>query len=125
MSSIAAHLLEPQFSAYQSTKWAVLRFTELILSDSADKGVIAYSVHPGAIPTDMTSILPDSMQYIIIDTLEPASHTIVWLLRERREWLAGRYISSVWDMEELLAKKKGNCQRRQAENQDDCVRKDC
>jgi hypothetical protein len=30
---------------------------------------------------------------------------MVWLTQERREWLAGRYISCNWDMEELMMKK--------------------
>ena len=32
-----------------------------------------------------------------------AADTIAWLMAERRKWLAGRYVSSNWDMEELSA----------------------
>lgn len=39
------------------------------------------------------------------DTPELAAHTIVWMTRERREWLSARYVSSNWDMGELEAKK--------------------
>jgi len=38
--------------------------------------------------------------------LEIASHTIVWLIGERREWLGGRYVSCQWDVDELLAKRQ-------------------
>lgn len=38
-------------------------------------------------------------------TPEMAADTIVFLTQERREWLAGRYISSTWDMPEFLAMK--------------------
>ena len=30
---------------------------------------------------------------------------IVWLIKERRMWLSGRYLSSNWDVDELIAKK--------------------
>ena len=29
----------------------------------------------------------------------------MYLASEKRDWLAGRYISSTWDMKELMAKK--------------------
>jgi hypothetical protein len=31
--------------------------------------------------------------------------TVVFLTREKREWLGGRYINVTWDMPELLEKK--------------------
>jgi len=36
-----------------------------------------------------------------VDEPELAADTLVWLTRERRKWLAGRYVSYNWDMEEL------------------------
>lgn len=38
------------------------------------------------------------------DKPELAGDTIVFLTQERRERLAGRYLSCTWDMEELLAR---------------------
>jgi hypothetical protein len=32
--------------------------------------------------------------------------TIAYLTSRRQEWLAGRYLSAMWDMEEFLAKKQ-------------------
>jgi len=32
--------------------------------------------------------------------------TLNFLTKERREWLASRYVDSKWDMEEFLAKKE-------------------
>lgn len=51
------------------------------------RGVLAIAVHPG-------------------DTAELPAHATVWLVRERRDWLAGRYFSCQWDVDELLAKKQ-------------------
>lgn len=42
---------------------------------------------------------------MLIDTEELAGNTIVYLTQQRQEWLAGRYVSVNWDMEELFAKK--------------------
>lgn len=41
-----------------------------------------------------------------MDEPELAADTIVWLSKERREWLAGRYVSVNWDMQELEKFKK-------------------
>ena len=88
------------------SKLAVVRFAEYISSEYKDKGVIAYSVHPGGIPTEMGLKLPDALHSNLIDTLEVAAHTTLWLVKERREWLAGRYIICQWDVDALLAKKQ-------------------
>lgn len=43
----------------------------------------------------------------MIDDVGLAGSLCVWLSKERRPWLSGRYIDSRWDLEEL--------QRRQGE----------
>lgn len=53
VSSVGAHLRSPGLSAYQTSKLAVLRFTEFVGADYGDRGVLAYAIHPGNIPTDM------------------------------------------------------------------------
>lgn len=67
--------------------------------------MLAYSIHPGALKTDLTSDVPQEYQYLFCDTLELPAHSLVWLVKERRKWLAGRYLNCVWDVEEVLAKK--------------------
>jgi len=52
-SSVGAHLTSPSLSAYQPSKLAVLRFMQFVSEEYKDKGVLAFSVHPGNIPTDM------------------------------------------------------------------------
>lgn len=41
----------------------------------------------------------------LIDHVELAGSCSVWLTKERREWLSGRYIDSRWDFDELEKKK--------------------
>ena len=50
--------------------------------------------------------MPRDMWHILVDTPGVAAHTVLWLTKERREWLAGRYISCQWDVEALLASKQ-------------------
>jgi NAD(P)-dependent dehydrogenase (short-subunit alcohol dehydrogenase family) len=52
-SSVGAHLVSPSLSAYQPSKLAVLRFMQFVSEEYKEKGVLAFSIHPGNIPTDM------------------------------------------------------------------------
>jgi len=55
VASVGALLRTPSASAYQTSKMAALRLTEFLNSEYSDKGVIAFSIHPGNILTDMTA----------------------------------------------------------------------
>lgn len=57
------------------------------------EGIIAYAVNPGTVFTDMAKVLPPEVHRFITDTPELPADTIAFLTRERRGWLAGRYIS--------------------------------
>ncbi|KKY18019.1 putative short chain dehydrogenase reductase [Phaeomoniella chlamydospora] len=57
VSSVGAHNIAAGGSGYQSSKLAVCRLTEFIGVEYAEQGVLAYSVHPGSVPTQMGSIL--------------------------------------------------------------------
>ena len=76
------------------------------MAEYSEQGVLAYAVHPGAIAMDLAAGMPQEMMRILVDMLEIASHTIVWLVGERREWLGGWYVSCQWDVDELLAKRQ-------------------
>ena len=90
---------------HQTSKLALLRFAEFIDAEYSAKGILAYTIHPGAVATEMSSTVPEAYKHLLIDTPELAAHTLLWLVKERREWLAGRYISCLWDVDELLSKK--------------------
>ncbi|KZT69463.1 putative oxidoreductase [Daedalea quercina L-15889] len=108
MTSLGAHLVDPLFTAYKMTKLAIMRFTELIMAEYGEQGVLAFAVHPGSIATDMAAKMPEEMMYVLVDTPEIAAHALTWLVRERRDWLAGRYFCCQWDVNELEAKKGGD-----------------
>lgn len=105
LSSIAAHLRSPGGSAYQTSKLAVLRFTEFLDVDHGPDGVLTFAIHPGGVLTDMGRKLPWERQPALIDTPQLCADTLVALTKERLEWLAGRYVSATWDVEELISKK--------------------
>lgn len=107
-ASVGAHVVMPGLSSYQPSKLAVLRLMEFVSKEYAIQGVSAFSIHPGNIPTDIVGGmegLPDALKPIFTESPEISADTIVFLTRERRQWLAGRYINVTWDMPELMAMK--------------------
>ncbi|EIM87483.1 NAD-P-binding protein [Stereum hirsutum FP-91666 SS1] len=93
-----------QFSSYSAGKLAILRLTEFINVEHGAEGIISYAVNPGTVFTDMAKVLPPEVHRFITDTPELPADTIAFLTRERRGWLAGRYLSCTWDMEELMSR---------------------
>lgn len=58
INSAAAHNLRPLASAYGTSKWAVLKFTEFLLVEQMEQGLLAYSMHPGGIMTQLAEAMP-------------------------------------------------------------------
>lgn len=102
VSSIGAQFANSEGSAYKLSKLALLRFGEMIAEEHAKEGVVCYGIHPGAVPTDLASgSLPEEMRHVLTDTPELTGDSLVWLSKEQRAWLNGRYVSCTWDMKEL------------------------
>lgn len=106
LTSIGAHTLTEGGSSYMVSRFANCRFTEFVTRDYEEEGVIAISLHPGGVVTDMRDNFPERMHWTLQDTILLPADTIVWLAKERHEWLNGRYVSSPWDMQELESKKE-------------------
>lgn len=107
VGSAAGHFVEKGLSAYQTSKFAVCRFSEFVAKEYEADGLIAVVVHPGAVATDLVGYLPeDFVKQFFTDKPELMADTLTWLARERREWLSGRFITAPWDMEELVARKE-------------------
>lgn len=89
-------------SAYQGSKTAQIRLAGHLDVEYREKGLLVHSVHPGGVATALARGMPKAMQdRLLNDTPELAGDALAWLVRERREWLAGRYLSAQWDVEEL------------------------
>lgn len=50
VNSVGAWLATPGLSAYQPSKLALARFAEFVQVEYGEKGVLAFSVHPGNVP---------------------------------------------------------------------------
>ena len=101
VSSIGAINKRPGASAYQTGKLALLRFGEFVDVEYGEEGILCYGIHPGAVMTELASRLPKYTHCLLKDVPELAADTIVWLTGQRKDWLAGRYVSVNWDMEEF------------------------
>ncbi|KAI9732724.1 MAG: hypothetical protein M1818_007458 [Claussenomyces sp. TS43310] len=106
MSSIGALILGPTGSSYETSKYALLRFTEYLMVENAGDGLLAYCVHPGAISSELGRRLPEKMHHILTDQPALTGDTLAFLTQEKRDWLAGRYVSCTWDMPVLLSRQK-------------------
>jgi NAD(P)-dependent dehydrogenase (short-subunit alcohol dehydrogenase family) len=103
--SSGAHRLSPGASAYQTAKLAVCRFSEFLMVENGEKGLIAISVHPGGVPTELAKGMPEYMMHVLRDTAELGADTFVALTEQRRQWLGGRYLRVNWDLAELDKKR--------------------
>ncbi|TVY23659.1 Short chain dehydrogenase [Lachnellula hyalina] len=104
VTSIGAHVIIPGASAYQTSKFAMLRLTEFVQVEYGDKGVTCVAVHPGGVLTRMSAGI-DVIRSTLTDTPDMCGGFIVWFTKGQRSWLSGRYLSAAWDVDELEAKR--------------------
>ncbi|KAF4550280.1 Short chain dehydrogenase-like protein 22 [Elsinoe fawcettii] len=104
-SSIGALIKRPGASAYQTSKFALLRLSEFIDTEYGDQGVLCLAFHPGGVMTELAKVMPPETHQFLQDKVELAGDTVAWLSAEKRDWLRGRYLSVNWDMEDLLKEK--------------------
>ena len=106
VSSAGAHHTFPGGSAYETTKFASLKINNYLLAEYSSQGLLVYAIAPGAILTDMAKeAFPEEYYGLLTDKPQLVADTLTFLTKERRDWLAGRYIDAKWDMEQLLGKK--------------------
>ncbi|KAK5627914.1 hypothetical protein RRF57_003629 [Xylaria bambusicola] len=105
VSSYGAIGMTPGGSGYQSSKFTLCRLAEFIAMEYAEQELVCFALHPGAIKTELARGLPESHWEILVDEPALPAHTLVWLSKEHRMWLSGRFVSVSWDMKELESKK--------------------
>lgn len=105
VSSSGALSARAENGAYRTPKLAILRWTESLQLDYDSRGLLAYCVNPGAIKAEITKVVPQQVRDALTHHPSIAGDTIAWLAAERKDWLAGRYVSCPWDMEELAKRK--------------------
>lgn len=62
----------------------------------------SFALHPGAVLTPQTQHHAGEVWGTLLsDDVGLAGAMCVWLSREKRSWLSGRYVSANWDVDEL------------------------
>jgi hypothetical protein len=85
---------------------------EYLHAEYAGKGVNTYLFHPGGVLTELLEeYMPPGSVQMAVDSPFLAGGMAVWFASELkggedRAWLGGRYISAVWDVNELLERKE-------------------
>lgn len=105
-SSVGAHMTAPGASAYQTTKLAICRFVEFVAREYAAQGIVAVASHPGSVVTATSRAMGEQYQSYLTDTPELGGGWAVWVAKEKRAWLGGRYVSVQWDVDEFEGKRK-------------------
>lgn len=65
VTSVGAHLVNPALSAYQVSKLALLRFSQLVNTEYSPQGVVSLCIHPGNCLTNIMGPpeeLPDHLK---------------------------------------------------------------
>ncbi|KAF1952079.1 hypothetical protein CC80DRAFT_596972 [Byssothecium circinans] len=78
---------------------AMSHFASNTLSGTISPELLAYAVHPGIVATlPPPAGLPEGGRPWAVDDVGLCGAFSVWLVKERREWLSGRYVSGNWDV---------------------------
>lgn len=62
VASVGAHLTTLGLSSYQTTKLALLRFTEFLCAEYGERGLLAYCIHPGNVETDIVGEISEELK---------------------------------------------------------------
>lgn len=96
-------------TGYTISKMAQTRMVEYLSEQYGDEGLLALSLHPGAVLTKMAAgNTPDSFMPYLTDDVDLAGAVCVWIAKqtEQLRWLNGRLISATWDMDELVKRRE-------------------
>ena len=90
----------PGGSAHSITKLVDLKLAEYASAENLN--VTATAFHPGIVDTEMAT---DFWKPFAKDTPELAGAVIVWLASEEGKFMNGRYMSTNWDVVEMVKRK--------------------
>lgn len=119
MVSVGGLFAVDSFSAYCTSKSALIRFSECLAIENKEYGILVFAIHPGNVRTSMTEYLHDSeiveqralwmqrdwKQRFADGTDTPIERSVMLILQlaaGQADALSGRYIDSEEDLTELL-----------------------
>jgi NAD(P)-dependent dehydrogenase (short-subunit alcohol dehydrogenase family) len=101
-SSSVGDLAAPNMSSYGTSKMAVNRLTEIIQLEYGKEGVRALAFHPGGTAsTGMGQAAPEQYRHRLLDTVDLAAGTALYLTTPKAEYLNGRFVYSNWDIQHV------------------------
>ncbi|WP_297754391.1 SDR family oxidoreductase [uncultured Shimia sp.] len=106
LSSIGAQFVMPGASDYQTAKHAINRLCEFVQNDHEADGIKCFAIHPGGVATELGHNMPEGMHQYLVDAPELAAGFVVWLSSGQADWARGRYLSAIWDVGEIEARKE-------------------
>ncbi|ESZ95186.1 hypothetical protein SBOR_4417 [Sclerotinia borealis F-4128] len=111
IGSLAANLTNGPIAntGYCVSKFAQSRFVEILGSQFGGEGLVAVTVHPGAVATPMAvGNTPDVFLPYLVDSVDLCGGFCVWLSKNINDlkWLNGRFLDARWDVDELLGRKE-------------------
>lgn len=101
MTSGMAILTVPGMSSYSLSKLATLQLQAYVALENPN--VIAIALHPGIVMTEMTA---GAFKPFAKDTPELVGGLGVWLSTGKAAFLNGKYVSSNWSVDDLVARKE-------------------
>ncbi|KAK5112201.1 hypothetical protein LTR85_011634 [Meristemomyces frigidus] len=105
VSSNASQMYFPGGSGYCSSKAAANQIITHFATDEPEGNVKFYSLHPGAIRTELAEAnVPEGM--VVWESVKVPGDFAVWLAGPEAEFLNGRFVWAQWDVDELIAMKK-------------------
>ncbi|KAF2489336.1 NAD(P)-binding protein [Lophium mytilinum] len=107
ISSMSSHFASYSIS-YGMSKLALNRFIEFLSKEYEKEGLMAHALHPGGVRTKMSTseAVPTDLQKFLQHDASLSAWFLVWLTKEKRDWLSGRWLASTWDVEGLEAQKE-------------------
>jgi NAD(P)-dependent dehydrogenase (short-subunit alcohol dehydrogenase family) len=108
ISSVGALITGATLGQYQAGKTAVTRIMDFAAADYKSQGLVAISVHPGNVLTDIVDrdATPPEILKLFTESPDVCADGLVYLTNEKRDWLSGRYINMTWDLPELTSSPK-------------------
>ena len=105
ISSVGSQVSGPL--GYSISALATNRLSQRVAESHTEEGVFCCAVHPGAVmPEVWPPGLPPAFREFAKDSPELCGAFAIWLVKEKREWLNGRYLDATWDVEELEKKRE-------------------
>jgi len=101
ISSFSLHFPAKGAVEFNISALASMRLTKNIAKTYTANEVMAYTVYLEMGLTTAPLEMPEMWKQGMPDDKGLCGGFLVWLTKEKKEWLSGRYISSTWDVEEL------------------------